>query len=262
MKETIHFAHANGFPSPCYREMFRHLLDDYDLSYIDTIGHESQYPVTDSWTFLAKELIDNIMRYHTEPVIGVGHSLGGVLNYLAASQRPELFKAIILLDSPVYGGLKSRAIKFMKQFKLINAVSPGRRTIKRRNTWETRQQVYQYLKSKTIFQTFDEQCLNDYIDFGMAHHEQMIQLRFKREIESAIYQTLPHNLVKLKSTVNIPIGLLYGKSSTVIKVHDLKFMQRQLNFKTASVVGDHLFPFQHPKAAALALKNMINDLLK
>ena len=261
MKETIHFAHANGFPSPCYRKMFSYILADYDLSYIDTIGHELQYPVTDNWHFLVQELIANIERYHDMPVIGVGHSLGGVLNYLAASQRPELFKAVILLDSPVYGWVKSSAIKLMKRLKLINAVSPGRRTIRRRNTWDTREQLYQYLKSKPTFQSFDEDCLNDYIIYGMAHHEHHIQLRFNREIESAIYQTLPHDLGKLKAKIKVNVGLLYGKTSTVIKVRDLKFMQRFMGFEVAAVKGDHLFPFQYPKAAALQLKTMINTLI-
>ena len=126
MKNIIHFAHANGFPSSCYRKMFSYLIDDYDLSYIDTIGHQVNYPVTDNWGYLTQELIDSIERHHDKPVIGVGHSLGGVLNYLAASQRPDLFQAVIMLDSPVYGYFKSSMIRLFKQLKLIDYITPGK----------------------------------------------------------------------------------------------------------------------------------------
>ena len=33
-------------------------------------------------------------------IIGIGHSLGGILTFLAAYRRPELFKGIIMLDPP------------------------------------------------------------------------------------------------------------------------------------------------------------------
>jgi len=261
VKEIIHFAHANGFPSPCYRKMFSYLLADYDLSYIDTIGHKIHYPVTDNWLYLAEELIHNIERYHGEPVIGVGHSLGGVLNYLAACERPDLFKAIVLLDSPVFGFVKSHMIRLMKKLSLIDIFSPGKRTKRRKNIWKNRGEVYEYLKSKPIFANFDEDCLNDYIEFGMSHHEYEVRLRFNREIESEIYRTLPHHLGQLKSKLNIKCGLLYGDMTTVIKPRDIHFMQKKLGFEITAVKGGHLFPFEHPKIAAEALKAMIKRLL-
>lgn len=39
MKELIHFAHGNGFPALCYKQMLDRLGKKYDYCYIDRIGH-------------------------------------------------------------------------------------------------------------------------------------------------------------------------------------------------------------------------------
>jgi len=50
----------------------------------------------------------------SEPVIAVGHSLGGVLSLMASIEAPHLFKAIVLLDAPIIGRLKSSLIRLSK----------------------------------------------------------------------------------------------------------------------------------------------------
>ena len=88
----LHFSHANGFPAACYRKMFSHLERDFEIGFINTIGHDPRVPVTDGWPHLVEELIERIEGYR-QPVLGVGHSLGGYLTMLAAIARPELFRA-------------------------------------------------------------------------------------------------------------------------------------------------------------------------
>lgn len=88
MRDIIHFSHANGFPAPVYRQLFAELSPDYDMGYLDMIGHDPRYPVTDSWPHLVEETLHTLQARYTQPVIGVGHSLGGVITLLAALRRP------------------------------------------------------------------------------------------------------------------------------------------------------------------------------
>ena len=60
----------------------------YEVSFVDSIGTDPRYPPTEGWPHLVEQWIDSIRE---PPVYGVGHSLGGYLNYLAAVRRPELF---------------------------------------------------------------------------------------------------------------------------------------------------------------------------
>jgi len=41
----LHFSHANGFPAACYRKMFSYLERDFEIDYVNTIGHDPRHPV-------------------------------------------------------------------------------------------------------------------------------------------------------------------------------------------------------------------------
>ncbi|MCP6060700.1 hypothetical protein NL388_36140, partial [Klebsiella pneumoniae] len=72
-------------------------------------AHDPVFPVTDNWFRLKDELREEIRkRYGGAPVVGVGHSLGGVLHLLVAAENPELYRQIVLLDAPVISRLSSR----------------------------------------------------------------------------------------------------------------------------------------------------------
>src|SRR5574341_641269 len=84
--------------------MLRELVPLYRVGAIEAIGTDPRYPVTDRWLYLVEQLEDEIERtWRGEPVFGVGHSLGGYLTFLAAARRPELVRAIVLLDAPIIG---------------------------------------------------------------------------------------------------------------------------------------------------------------
>src|SRR5687768_16400842 len=104
-KQIIHFAHANGFPAKTYTKLFSFLEDDFEINYIERHGHNPDFPVTDNWKLLTAELKNEIENAYDRPVIGIGHSLGGVLHLLAAAEKPELYEQIILLDAPIISRL-------------------------------------------------------------------------------------------------------------------------------------------------------------
>jgi pimeloyl-ACP methyl ester carboxylesterase len=186
VREVLHFCHGNGFPSPSYRQLLIPLQERFECFYIDRVGHASEYPVTENWHYLVQEVINSIKNQTSNPVIAVGHSLGGILSLLAALEQPSLFKAIILLDAPLLGRFKSNIIRFSKILGMIDRVTPAFRTRERRRFWEHREEVLSYLKSKELFKNFTEICLNDYVDYGMTKNDEGYFLRFNPSIEYKI----------------------------------------------------------------------------
>lgn len=254
----IHFSHGNSFPASCYQEFFSCLGSDYKISYIDTLGHNPNYPVSDNWDFLVDELINAIETNESKPLFGVGHSFGGVLTFLAASRRPDLFKAVILLETPLFGRLKSMLIKLIKQIGLIDSVTPARRTKNRKRHWKSAAEAFDYLRKKEVFKHFTQTSLENYIKYGMEPTEEGLQLKFNVDIESQIYQTVPHHLARYKKQFRTPLALIYGNRSDMIRRYDLRSMQR--NFKgivIRQVEGGHLFPFENPVAAAESVQEII-----
>ena len=261
MRELIHFAHGNGFPSPCYKQLFLSLTDKFDYTYIDMIGHNPAFPVTDNWQLLVDEVIASVSAQSTEPVIGIGHSLGGVLTFLAAIERPELFKAVVMLDSPLIGPFKSHVLKLAKWFGIIDRVTPAFRTKGRQQHWRSKEHVIKYLKSRELFRTFTPDCLNDYIDNGIDERNGEYYLRFDRIIEYKIYRTIPHIIPKFVGQLQTPTALIYGDKTVIVDKMDRRYMKRKFGVQCFETKGTHLFPFEHPKLAAEQVLKALDAIL-
>lgn len=257
----IHFVHGNGFPSQSYRQLLSRLESKYDCFYLDRVGHAPLFPVTDNWHFLVKEVIFSIQAQATQPVIALGHSLGGVLSLLAAIECPDLFKMVILLDSPMFGRMKSMMLRMFKTLGVIDRVTPAWQTRKRRQHWASRDQALTYLRRRALFKSFDQACLQDYIDFGMIRDDTGYALRFDPQIEYQIYRTIPHSSHTHEGRLKVPAALLYGDQSHLIRPADVRYMKRKYGIESFETHGSHMFPMEHPAACAAQVMNIIDVLL-
>lgn len=262
MKDLIHFAHGNGFPALCYKQLLDHLEQRYDYCYIDKIGHDPLYPVEENWQKLVTEVLHSIRSQANQPVIAVGHSLGGVLSLLAAVEEPQLFKAVVMLDSPLIGPFKSHMVRLAKALGVIDRITPAFRTKGRRVYWQDKTQLINYLRTRELFKTFTDECLNDYINYGLEHRDDGYYLRFDRHIEYQIYRTIPHNIPKLSGKLSIPTALIYGDKSSVVDKLDRRYMRRHFGIKTFKIKGTHLFPMESPEVVGEQIFRAIDAIVK
>jgi pimeloyl-ACP methyl ester carboxylesterase len=261
MRELIHFAHGNGFPALCYKQMLDELARDFDYCFVDRLGHDPRFPVGENWHNLVLEVINSIREQSNQPVIAVGHSLGGVLSLLASIEEPSLFKCIIMLDSPLLGHIKSKLVKVSKVLGFIDKVTPANRTKGRRTHWQDHEELVKYLKSRQLFHSFTDECLEDYINYGLEKRSDGYHLRFDSHIEYQIYRTVPHVIPKYAGKLVKPAALIYGDQSNVVDALDIRYMLKQFNIKSYQIKGTHLFPMEHPKAAAEKVKTIISAII-
>jgi pimeloyl-ACP methyl ester carboxylesterase len=258
-KTTIHFAHANGFPAKTYNKLFSYLENDYEIGYLERHAHNPVFPVTENWIRLKDQLGEEIKkRYAGEPVVGVGHSLGGVLHLLVAAENPELYRRIVLLDAPIISRLSSRALQILKTTKLIDRFSPSQTTRFRRNLWKTRDEAFEHFQKKPKFAAFDVDILRDYVEHGIVETEKGFELFFKPSIEAAVYRTIPHNLPRfLRGRIKIPIAYIGGTDSLEARLARLSFMRKYFPIDFHFIKGSHLFPFERPRETAEKLVEII-----
>jgi len=254
----MHFAHANGFPGACYRKLFTLLGADFDVGYLPASGHDARFPVTDGWPHLVEELEASIAGTGRAPVVGVGHSLGGFLTFMAAVRRPDLFRAVILLDAPILGRFQGSALQFVKRIGLVDRVTPAGSTRNRRSTWPSAEAALEHFRRKPLFRHFDPDCLLDYVRCGTTPAQHGVALVFDPEVEYRIYRTIPHDLAGIASRLRVPAGLIHGRDSTVIKRAGLAQTRRSM--RVMQVDGGHLFPFEAPWNAAQAIRTMARSL--
>lgn len=262
VKPKLHFSHGNGFPSPCYRQMLKALERDFACCYIDKVGHAPEFPILDNWEALTDEVIASVRRQSDEPVVAVGHSLGGVLHLFAALKEPDLFQAVILLDSPLLSRMRQRGVLLSKKLGLIDNITPARRTQARRRHWPTREAAFKYLKRRELFKHVTDVCLYDYIDYGMTQDASGYTLRFDVNIEYQIYRTMPHSLEAYPSKLHVPSALIYGDDSDVIHAADRRHMKQRYGIPAFKTAGTHMFPLEHPKATAELIQKVILFLQK
>jgi len=263
MRETIYFAHANSFPASVYRKMLDELAGDYEVGYKDLVGHDPRFPVTDCWPHLVDETIGHIESHYSRPVIGVGHSLGGFLLFFAAIRRPELFRGLVILDSPLMGPLRSRGIWLSKKFGLIDRLTPGGKSVRRRDGWASIAEVRDYFGRKSMFARWDPDCLSDYAEFGTVDDGRGQRLlKFRPAVEHAIFRYLPHNFPRYRGRLTVPAAFVAGTHSDVIKPADLRYMQRHYGMKVQHQRGTHLFPLEHPQETAHKILELIAALAR
>lgn len=258
-KEQIHFAHANGFPAQTYNRLFALLEADFRIGYLERHAHDPQFPVTDGWHFLKEELRQAIESRYTEPVIGLGHSFGGILHFLLAVEKPGLYKQLILLDAPLVSRLSGAGLRLLKKTNLLEKWSPARQTRFRRNLWPTKNDAYEHFRSKDIFAAFDEGVLRDYAEHGTRQNEKGLKLFFEPQVEAQIYQTLPDDFAKYRGRLKVPATYIGGTRSREARLARLGFMRRNFPIDFHFLAGSHLFPFEKPEATARLIKQIVHS---
>jgi pimeloyl-ACP methyl ester carboxylesterase len=261
-RTTIHFSHGNSFPSGTYRVLFEHMKRHYEVHALDIHAHNPAYPVTNGWAWLERELVDELAKRYSEPVVLVGHSMGGMLSLMAAKARPDLVRAVVLLDSPVVAGWRAAVWRMIKPLGVDKRFSPAASSIKRRNVWPDEEAAFRYFVAKPTFAAWEPQVLRDYLKHGLVAHPDGLTLRFTRETETAVYRSLPHHLgAMVARSFRVPAGFIAGTDSVEIRQAGLAATRRLVGRNFMWIPGSHLFPMESPAATAKAVHKMIQTLL-
>ncbi|MEL4178214.1 alpha/beta fold hydrolase [Roseateles sp. PN1] len=262
--KTLVFSHANGFASGCYRVLFESWrAAGWQVHALPQFGHDPKFPVTSNWPHLRDQLIQFIEREVQPqmatpgPVMLLGHSLGGMLSLLAACRRPDLAQGLLLLDSPVFTGWRAHSVRVMKATRLMPRVSPGRIAQQRRHEWPDRAAVLAHFAAKHKFARWDPRVLQDYVDSGFEERHGKTHMKFHREVETRIYDTLPHHLGPLlkRHPPQCPVAFVAGTQSEELRQTGVGASKALAGSNFHWMEGSHLFPFERPDdTAALALQ--------
>jgi len=275
---VIVFSHANSFPAGTYQAMFRSLrARGHTVRAVERFGHDPRYPVTSNWPHLVQQLADFAAPLIAEAVGAawlVGHSLGGFLSLMCAARHPGLgghgVRGVVLIDSPVLGGWRARTLELIKRTQLVGSVSPGRVSRRRRDRWASADEALAHFRHKRAFARWDPQCLADYIAHG-THDAETPQgrqrlLTFSRDVETAIYNTLPHNLDRLlrRHPLRCPVGFIGGTQSQEMRQVGMamthRLVGREHPERLVMIEGSHLFPMERPHETAGALDGLLRAL--
>ena len=150
---NVHFSHANGFPAKTYSFLLKK-IEATHIRYINRIGH-GEFLLNGDLHNYSKELINSIERDYKEPIVGIGHSFGATVTFLAAVSRPDLFERIILLDPTIFSLKKRLAIRLLKKMGLLAHIGPANKTLKRRIHFSNTDEAFTHFSKKKLFNNFN-----------------------------------------------------------------------------------------------------------
>jgi len=259
--EPLHFLHANGYPPECYKPFLELLQKKYHVfgMLLRPLWPNSNPDEIQDWKPFSDDLLQFLTPPQPTPVIGVGHSIGGVVTLRAALRDPSKFRALILLDPVLF--VPSRLIwwNFFRAIGLGNKVYPKiSGALKRRRTFDDLDLVFHGYRNRSVFKYMSDENLRIYIEGITRKTDHGYELIYSPEWESRIYFTglrdfdIWRDLPKLE----VPTLFIRGAQTDTFLESAAKFVRR-----TAALVkrkqpkawvetleeSTHLLPLERPQ---------------
>lgn len=253
---TLVFAHANGFNAQTYRTLLQPLAGQLRVVAFDMRGHGFTTLPADpalirGWRVYRDDLIRFAERLGGEPKIFAGHSLGATTSLMAAAARPDLSRALLLIE-PVLPPTRTVALAAFarivrREDSLLPRVAPARR---RRARFASHAEAVAAFRSRGAFKTWPEAMLADYVEGGLLKDEAGgFRLACAPSWEAANFAVFPFGLASLGARIRVPLTILCGTVHSAANEAVLQgLVRRHRDTRVEHVEGaSHFLPMERPE---------------
>jgi pimeloyl-ACP methyl ester carboxylesterase len=179
--------------------------------------------------------------------------MGGVYTMWAALRRPDLFRALVLIDPVILPPSVLRKLRLMRLLGLRNRLPLVRGALRRRRTWPSLQACFDRYRGKALFAAWPDASLWAYVESGTRpRSDGQVELLYPPEWEAHIFATPPadvwRHVPKLRTTTAPPTLVIRGERSHTFRLESQNRMQRLLPQTRFHVIPDagHLVPMERP----------------
>ncbi len=266
----LHMALANGFPPETYIPLLEPLTANYFAFSLPPRPLWSDPPApstAQSWEVMAMDILAGLDAHNLTDVVGVGHSMGGVATLIAATVRPERFRAVVLLDPTVLPPHVMFGIRAMQMVGQRERLPLVKRALRRRNQFESQQQAFDYWRGKRLFKDWSDEALWHYVR-GLTHPNgsggYSLKLKWTREWEAQYYMTPYTQVWRTIRQVRgvLPVLAIRGTTSNTFFEGAAQRMQALLPEMTLREIDGHghLFPQSAPDETRAIITGWLGTL--
>ncbi len=261
---NAHFFPATAYTFGCYRQLLTLISQSLNLVGMDirpTWPDIGPPPIDHNWDIYLDDLIAFLDALDEGPVVGIGHSLGGITSIRAAVRRPDLFRAIILLEPALYPPSLIRIANIMP-WSIKSKRPPVSSALNRKDTWTDKQEVFHDLRSHKIFSRFSDETLNDFLDYGLTSNGNGngngCKLKFRKDWEARIYGEPPFFWNEFQK-LTIPVLGIKGQKSERFLERQWKRWKKMRKEDTQERIENatHLLPLESPEETATVIMDWL-----
>lgn len=251
-RHPVHLAVANGFPPATYTDFVAPLLETHRVFSLPPralwrgIGDPPPRPGT--WVTLAEDLLAGLAEHASGPVIGLGHSYGGVATLLAAVREPERFRALVLLDPTILPPAEMAVIAEQRRqgaparFELVEGAR------RRRSRFASVEEAYAFWRSRPLLRLWPDATVRRYAESMTrpAADGEGVELTWSGAWEAYYYESFyTETWVEARRlSRDIPLLVLAGETSTTVRPEAVEEMRRVWPWAEVRTIPGHghLFP--------------------
>jgi pimeloyl-ACP methyl ester carboxylesterase len=250
----MHFLHANGYPPSCYKPLLELLHTRYHVfgMMLRPLWPHSNMQDLDNWHPLSLDLLKFLANRTSEPVIGIGHSIGGIVTLRAALRAADKFRALILVDPVLFVPPILIGWRFARALGLGGRIHPKiMGALNRRRTFDDLDTVFRGYRGRKVFRYLSDEGLWAYIH-GITKEMPtgQFELVYSPDWEAHIYYTglddadLWHGLPELR----IPTLILRGaETDTFLDKAAQLVRKKQPQVRIVTLErSTHLLPLERP----------------
>lgn len=247
-QQAIYFAHANAYPPGSYQPIINALAEkNHVVSYLQ---RPLWQPTPDpsqlkSWHQLVDDVIAFFDQNQLKNVVAVGHSLGSVTAFMAAKKRPDLIKALVMIEPVCLPRVFCWLTRFLPAL-VKTRVKIVDKALHRPNRFNSLQAAFDFHRKPRAFKRISDENLWHYIKAGVTQVGNEFHLVYPREWEAQIYATATYFRGQLLNS-KLPVLALRGAHSDTI---DAKFWQQWKSNPNHQLIdfehNGHLLPLENP----------------
>lgn len=198
-----------------------------------------------NWVILAEDLCRLCDSLEIKDPFLVGHSMGATVMTLANGLHGDVAKKMVLIE-PIF-----LPENFYNIGLKVEEHPLASKSIRRKNSWQDKTEVRNYFKSKPFFQSWDDEVLDLYIQYGVSEREAggfELTCSPRREASlfmgGGIYDPWP-----VLSKISCPVLVVEGEKSENRPWIDLKKAASLFQTGDYTMVegAGHLIPMEQPK---------------
>jgi pimeloyl-ACP methyl ester carboxylesterase len=238
------FLHANGFNALTYRSLLAPLGRTHRVWAPDLRGHgRSRLPTSltgrRSWSDHRDDLLVLLSGLESPAPLVAGHSIGGVTALLAAAERPELFRGLLLLDPVIWTRSAIALFQLPVSERLMERAPIVKGARARRSRFPSREAAFETYRKRAVFGDWPDGVLRDYLEDGLVSDGEEMRLACDPAWEASNYVSQAHDPRRALRRYPGPVEVVKAQTGSLCRLRDGR--RGSLEVSTAADTH-HLFP--------------------